>query len=247
MAAADDTGVSDAQFEAMVDEVKRLVRHQKIRQQKRTVVLAPAIGSALDAVVAQVLSALGLRCYTTPLSALPADEWDGGLRPFQAIVGFTALVHFRALFEKYPWAKVVLPADTVDACLSRLGDHYLDYSRAFFRPPPPEKELFVKFFEHNFADLRASRDRLRDELAFILTTVPPQQLLLVRTADDWIPFCHFLKRRVPSTPFPPLPPPRAPQSQDRCWNRTIILIVSLLVLAVLVAVVVAGVDLLASP
>lgn len=210
-----ERGVSNEEFSEMINTVKRVMRHQKIRQRHQTMLLAPFVGSPTDCVIPSALRALKFRVFDGALVG-PPETWLSQLQQSNAVVGWTALARFNELLERYPLASVILPAEPVETCLEGMVPLFHEHRASVLSKSPTAVQLFDEFFEGQFDIAAVSLSVMRARLNDILAHVPHSQLLLFRRTDGWPELCRFLQKRAPKKPFPS-PIPRAPAASSLSW------------------------------
>ena len=140
-------------------------------------------------------------------------DWKQLMAPYGACVDFPGALHWRALLEAFPEARVVLTVRDPEAWFeslkstiralwrplpSRLVARHLPFVGAPFRVTQPHSigravirgskaQAIAAFLEHN---------------ATVRREVPEDQLLVFEVRDGWEPLCEFLRVPVPEGPFP---------------------------------------------
>lgn len=135
-------------------------------------------------------------------------DWDAIFRDFAAVVDYPGCIFFRQLAAHYPDAKVLHS--------TRDADDWFDSTQAtIFSPgspaingegPPAMQRFFDVLFRSRFGDKVHDRqfmtDYFRRHEEEVLTSIPPERLLVFRATDGWAPLCEFLGVPVPPEPYP---------------------------------------------
>lgn len=135
-----------------------------------------------------------------------APDWDTIFAGFSATVDYPTATYWRELAAYYPQAKVVLSDRDPDAWYDSVrATIFSDANLERFEREP------MREFMHG-AVVRGFADRL-DDRAFmtawfhrwredVIASLPPERLLVHRSADGWEPLCALLGVPVPAEPYP---------------------------------------------
>jgi len=135
-------------------------------------------------------------------------NWDAIFKNFTAMVDYPGCIFFRQLAEHFPDAKVLHS--------TRDPDDWFDSTQAtIFSAASPAingegPELMQRFFNVLFRsrfgeqvhDRQFMTDYYRRHEEEVLTSIPPERLLVFRATDGWGPLCNFLGVPVPPEPYP---------------------------------------------
>lgn len=133
-------------------------------------------------------------------------DWDSVYAGFSSTVDYPSCTYWRELADYYPDAKVILS--------TRDSEGWFDsVQRTIFSPQNlekfkegPIKEFMSGAVLGDFGDRIADRDFMvdyfRNREQEVMTSIPPERLLVHRSADGWEPLCAFLGVPVPAEPYP---------------------------------------------
>ena len=133
-------------------------------------------------------------------------DWDRIFKDFTSMVDFPGAIFFRQLAEHFPDAKVLHS--------TRDPDEWFDSTQAtIFSPGSPAmsgegplSHFFGVLFRRRFGDKAHDRkfmtDYFRQHEEEVLTSIPPERLLVFRATDGWAPLCNFLGVPIPPEPYP---------------------------------------------
>ncbi|MBU6268179.1 MAG: hypothetical protein KGN34_11605 [Sphingomonadales bacterium] len=133
-------------------------------------------------------------------------DWDTLFAGFSATVDYPACTFWRELAAHYPDAKVILSDRDAAAW-------YQSATQTILRPENIERisEGPMGAFMHGvitapFTGRLRDRDFMLDFFdrwrADVIAGLPPERLLVHRSADGWEPLCAFLGVPVPAEPYP---------------------------------------------
>jgi hypothetical protein len=135
-------------------------------------------------------------------------DWDKIFKNFTSMVDYPGCIFFRQLADHYPDAKVLHS--------TRDPDDWFDSTQAtIFSAASPAiagegaelmQRFFTVLFRNRFGDKVNDRqfmtDYYRRHEEDVLTSIPPERLLVFRATDGWGPLCDFLGVPVPPEPYP---------------------------------------------
>jgi hypothetical protein len=151
------------------------------------------------------------------------SEWDDVFGKFQATVDWPGAFFYRDLMEAYPDAKVLLSVRDGDAWERSMsqtiwgifyGDMLIhDLSTAWSRVDPQwasyislMKEMWQKsgllggeYEATGSGKMACAMEQYNQD---VISTVPPERLLVWSPGDGWGPLCDFLGVPVPTVPVP---------------------------------------------
>lgn len=142
-------------------------------------------------------------------------DWQSLFQDYEATVDLPACVHYQALMDTFPEAKVILSVRDADSWynsflkLDQLADrlHPLGYiiprlGRALKFAIKYHHKLLVDDNPYTREGLNKSFNRYN---ATVQQVVPAERLLVFEVKDGWEPLCAFLECDVPQDiPFPHL-------------------------------------------
>ena len=135
-----------------------------------------------------------------------APDWDAIFEGFVSTVDYPTANYWRELAEFYPEAKVILSTRDAEGWFDSV-------QRTIFSPgnlgrtnQPPLGEFFQGAVTRDFGDRIDDREFMVDSFrrweADVITSLPPERLLVHRLGDGWEPLCAFLGVPVPTVPYP---------------------------------------------
>ena len=141
-------------------------------------------------------------------------EWDKVLSGYQACVDFPSSLYYKALFEAYPDAKVILtvrpPNDWYDSMIKTLYRVetsvprwlQLTFSRIGRLTQMADTLIWNGLFEGKFEERTQAIVEFERHIDDVKAAIPRDQLLVMEVKDGWAPLCVFLGVEEPTTPFP---------------------------------------------
>lgn len=150
-------------------------------------------------------------------------DWDALFSGFESAVDMPVAMFWREICEHYPTLKVVLSVRDEDAWydsvtqtvfrwslpshprIRRIGTRFLRATSGWLPPyPAMAAELVVDGFFKGRLDRAGAIEVYRQHNQAVLSTLPPDRVLLWRASDGWEPLCAFLEVPVPDHAFPRL-------------------------------------------
>lgn len=135
-----------------------------------------------------------------------APDWDAIFDGFAATVDYPTCTYWRELAAHYPAAKVVLSDRDAEGWYESTQQTIFSPTNIQGLLDSPIEEFMRGAVVGPFVDHLDDREwmidyfnRWRDE---VLDGLPPERLLVHRSADGWGPLCAFLGVPVPAEPYP---------------------------------------------
>jgi len=150
-------------------------------------------------------------------------DFNAMFEGFQSTVDFPGYLNYKALFNKYPDAKVILndrdPEEWYDSAINTvhaatpqtlgqklnlmkkmlLSSRFRKIAKSFMLV---EKNLWKKHYHGQFKDKELALQIYKDFNEDIKSSIPEDQLLVYQIKDGWAPLCDFLNVPVPDAAFP---------------------------------------------
>ena len=168
-------------------------------------------------------------------------DWDALFAGYRATVDYPGYVHYKALMQRYPEAKVILSVrdpeawyESALATIYRAGPGLaqklkmgllLPFSpklRKLLRVFKMVGQLWAGRFEGRFEDKAFAVAKFREHNEEVKRTVPADRLLIYEVREGWEPLCEFLGVPVPNTPFPRSNDRQAFQDQQKQGLRALL-------------------------
>ncbi len=150
-------------------------------------------------------------------------DWDALLGGFGSAVDLPVAIFWREICAHYPDLKVVLSVRDEDAWydsvtqtvfrwalpshprIRRIGGRFLQATSRWLPPyPAMGYEVVIEGLYKGRLDRAGALQVYRQHNEAVLSTLPPERVLLWRASDGWDPLCEFLEVPVPDHPFPRL-------------------------------------------
>ena len=142
-------------------------------------------------------------------------DWRAFLAGWGSVVDIPGALHYRALMDALPEAKVILTVRDPEAWYKSFREtiHPLifGFPTRFVGPWLPRlngpfrvagKDAFDRLFEGRFDDPAFMADWFVRYNEGVRAAVPADRLLVFDVRDGWEPLCAFLDAPTPTTPFP---------------------------------------------
>lgn len=135
-------------------------------------------------------------------------DWEALFDGYRAVVDYPGALHWRALQERYPAAKVILTvrpaADWYDSTLATIRHAA---SHDWPEPVPTvlraaDGWIWEGLFEGRFEDRERAIAIYEQHVASVLAGVPEERRLVYEVAEGWGPLAAFLGVPEPEVPFP---------------------------------------------
>jgi len=161
--------------------------------------------------------------YWHELYATGTTDFDSLFDGFTSTVDFPGYINYKAIFKKYPDAKVILndrdPEEWYQSALHTvyaatpqtigqklglmkkmiLSSRFRKIAKTFMLA---EKYLWNVQYQGKFKDKDKAIQIYNDFNEEIKSHIPPDQLLIYNISDGWGPLCSFLNVSVPDAEFP---------------------------------------------
>jgi len=149
----------------------------------------------------------GLACQGKPI------DWQMIFRNYKATVDAPACLHYQALMQVYPEAKVIHtirdPDKWYDSSyenIYRIADVVPGWlqkcSKTFRHVIAIMNSYWVGFFDGRFEDREYAINKFNEYNLEVQQNVPAERLLIYEVKQGWGPLCTFLNVPVPAVPFP---------------------------------------------
>lgn len=133
-------------------------------------------------------------------------DWDAIFTGFSSTVDYPTATYWRELAAHYPEAKVILSDRDPHAWYASVRETIFSPQNVASFLESPVRDFMVGAVFGPFMD------RLDDEAAMVdwftrwreevIAALPPERLLVHRSADGWEPLCTFLGAPIPEAPYP---------------------------------------------
>lgn len=133
-------------------------------------------------------------------------DWDAIFASFASTVDYPACTYWRELAAHYPDAKVILSTRDADGWFDSVHKTIMSPENvARFRQSPMAEFMegaVLRDFGEQINEREFMTDYFRNWEATVIAALPPERLLVHRSADGWGPLCRFLEVAVPDAPYP---------------------------------------------
>jgi len=135
-----------------------------------------------------------------------APDWDAIFDGFSATVDYPTCTYWRELAAYYPEAKVILSDRDADSWYTSVRQTIFSPANMAGFLDSPVSEFMRSAVVGPFVDHLDDRDWMIDYFnrwrADVIAGLPPERLLVHRSAEGWEPLCDFLGVPVPKEPYP---------------------------------------------
>jgi hypothetical protein len=140
-------------------------------------------------------------------------DWHKLFADYDASTDLPACIHWRAMMEAFPEAKVILTERDPEAWWKSwsalVESQQGSVDRLVFLPRFKALDRLVINFERGFFKMEPDQYVKEDAIASfnqhnedVKAAVPPERLLVFTVDEGWEPLCEFLGVQVPDEPFP---------------------------------------------
>ena len=145
------------------------------------------------------------------LAAGEAQDFDGLLAGYNAVVDWPTTYFWRELTDAYPSAKVILTVRDPEQWYRSVSNTIAQaLTEPFPEQPGPVREQRVmakdiimdRQLEGRFSDKARAIELFETHNEAVRNAIAPERLLVMQISEGWEPLCRFLDRPVPDEPFP---------------------------------------------
>jgi hypothetical protein len=133
-------------------------------------------------------------------------DWDAIFDGFQSSVDYPTCTYWREQAKQFPDAKVVLSTRDPESWFNSVHSTILSPESVAGLKEGPLAEFMEGAIFRSFGDGINDRDFMvnyfRNWEASVIAALPPERLLVHRSADGWEPLCAFLGVPIPDQPYP---------------------------------------------
>lgn len=130
-------------------------------------------------------------------------DWDRLFTGYNACVDWPSAYYWRSLVKQYPQAKVLLTMRSAESWWQSYEATILRYIQSNDDPDGFAQLLIAdQVFDGRPADRDHAISVYNRNTNDVLTTVPPDQLLVHNLGDGWEPLCQWLDLAIPEVDYP---------------------------------------------
>jgi len=130
-------------------------------------------------------------------------DWDRLFTGYNACVDWPSAYYWRSLVKQYPQAKVLLTMRSAESWWQSYEATILRYIQSNDDPDGFAQLLIAdQVFDGRPADRDHAISVYNRNINDVLTTVPPDQLLVHNLGDGWEPLCQWLDLAIPEVDYP---------------------------------------------
>jgi hypothetical protein len=136
-------------------------------------------------------------------------QWDAIFADYRSAVDYPTAAFWRELTSYYPEAKVIHTVrdpdawfESTQATIFAPDGLAVQSIRSGEGPHAAFFSCFTRPFHGHFADRAFMTGWFRQHTETVLSTIPPERLLVYEAGQGWEPLCTFLGVPVPAEPYP---------------------------------------------
>ncbi|MGV6814935.1 MAG: sulfotransferase family protein [Phycisphaerales bacterium] len=133
-------------------------------------------------------------------------DWETIFKDYASSVDFPACTHWRSLMDYYPSAKVILSLRDAGRWSDSVSETIMSPKTVSFSKNSPLNEMITRNIYDLFDGRLDEREHMiecfEEHTKEVITTVPPDRLLVFEATMGWKPLCEFLGVDAPDEPFP---------------------------------------------